>query len=226
VAWNKSYPTSATKVKDADNYIRNNWQAFDDAIGREHKAMSNASSGTHTLSEAGVCLLSTYATISALTDLDGAIAFATDYWDFIINNGSGWQRARQIPANTIAFFGQDTAPSGWTMLTTLHDRVVVILTGGGATSGGTWEVSGYTTDEHKHDYLGIKSHYHSTTYYAAGMGSTKSIGTDNSFDDSSYTDYEGDASPETDIPIQATDVLSGDGIWRPAGVCWIVCQKD
>jgi len=226
LAWNKSQPTSATKVKDADDYIRGDWVAFNDALGREHQNMSNASSGEHKPGRVSAVKIDTAATISAMSSLDGAIGFATDIWDFIINDGSTWQRARQIESGTVCFFFQDTAPSGWTVVSSMHDRLILIDSAAGATSGGTWTFSGYTTDGHQHVYTGIPSHNHSFTCWDRGGVAVYDVLYDGGtvLPETFYTDYTGDASPTTDAI--SSDVISGDGNWRPAGCNFILCSKD
>jgi len=231
LSWDKSEPTSATKVKDADDYIRGNWAAFATAIGREHEATSSASSGEELPGRASVVaidVLSAISGVSGLSNLDGAIGFATDVWDFLINDGSEWYRARQIESGTVCFFFQSTAPSGWTVVTSLHDRLINVAAAGGST-GGSWTVTASSTENHTHTYTGVPSHAHSYTLYlyTGSFSAYKQL----YFNNNTQTNYQswnstyaGDANPTTDSVESET--ISGDSVWRPAGCNFIVCSKD
>ena len=63
-----------------------------------------------------------------------------------------------IPAGTKMIFYADTAPTGWTLLNTLDDKLLYITkgsgaggqTGGGVHSSGSWTISGLTANSHTH----------------------------------------------------------------------------
>ena len=57
-----------------------------------------------------------------------------------------------IPAGTKMIFKQANAPTGWTQDTSLNDRVLRVVSGEGAGTGGSWTISGLTASAHTHTY--------------------------------------------------------------------------
>lgn len=228
MAWSKSLPIASTKVKTADDAYRANWAAIQDAVNREHESITSATSGGVELpSRCGIVKVDTYANIDTLSDIEGAIAFATDDWDFYINDSTGWVRSRQVETSACAFFYQDTAPTGWTLLTTIDDKILMINSAVGGSTSGSWTISGVGKDApHAHTYTQIPNHTHSLGFREV-LGGTPyvwgfyagpnyaSLGTIN---------YAGTASPTTDSTTE-TEATS-DASWRPKANVGIFCTKD
>jgi hypothetical protein len=131
-----------------------------------------------------------------------------------------------LPVGTKMLFYQDTAPTGWTILNTLDDKLVYITKGsvaGGQTGGavhptGTWVLSGINTGAHALTVAEIPAHHHITSYepnstpYGGAHGSP--IG------GSTYNTGDTGGGEAHSHPMAANDS------WRPAAYCCIICQKS
>lgn len=229
MAWSATIPTTGTKVKAADDAYRANWAALQDAIGREHKSVTDATSGGVELpSRCGIIKIDTYANIDTLSDIEGSIAFATDYWDFYINDGTTWQRSRQIETSACAFFYQDAAPIGWTLFTSADDKILMIKSSIGGSISGSWTITGVGLDApHTHQYNQVPNHTHSVIIYeydATGAGTYRWIGGVNYYATDANTVYTGSDPASTDSTTETEAVA--DGAWRPKGNIGIFCTKD
>jgi len=102
-----------------------------------------------------------------------------------------------IPSGSKMLFYADTAPSGWTLINTMDDKLVFVTkgsgaggqTGGGTHSSGTWAISGlsdsghthgpgsYTVAAHNHQWYDYIDSYteHDKTYDSSGV-STDFVG--------------------------------------------------
>lgn len=79
--------------------------------------------------------------------------------DAAIPSSIGW---KAIPSGTKMVFYQATAPTGWTQDTSINDRVLRVVSGEGGGTGGSWIISGLSTESagsHSHT---VNSHTHST----------------------------------------------------------------
>ena len=65
-----------------------------------------------------------------------------------------------IPAGTRMIFYQASAPTGWTKVTTVNDRVLRVVSGDGGGTGGNWQISGITVDGHTLTINEIPGHTH------------------------------------------------------------------
>jgi hypothetical protein len=233
MAYDRTLPALNTKVKSADDAYRANWSAIQDAIGREHEAITDATSGGLELpSRCKVVKVSTLATISGLANVAGALAFATDYWDFYINDGVAWNRATQINPSGVAgsacaFFYNSTAPVGWTLLTSLEGQVLMINSTIGGSISGSWTITGIAagagSGDHIHEYSQVISHTHTATSYDTQAGQPNNWVAGLVYY-TGYTDYTG----TTPCSSNATYgyEASGDGAWRPPGHYGLLCVKD
>jgi hypothetical protein len=142
-----------------------------------------------------------------------------------------------IPAGSKVAFYQDTAPTGWTIINTLDDKLVYITKGhaaGGQYGGtvhitGSWTISGFDANVGNHtlNSAEIPAHSHSLGIYSAGVEDTGPI-----YILSSVMGQSPSGSPLT----TASDGGSGgahthqmaahNGSWRPAAYCFIICQKS
>lgn len=142
---------------------------------------------------------------------------------------------------TRAIFYQDTAPSGWTILNTLDDKLLYITkgsaaggqTGGGIHSSGSWSGN---TGSHTLTEAEIPSHKH---YVAssehASTGDYLSATTYVPF----YSQQGGDTeyifrTATTPATLGLSSLTGGggshthtlDSAWRPAAYCAIICSKN
>lgn len=140
--------------------------------------------------------------------------------------------ADAFPSGTKLLFYQNTAPTGWTIDTTLNDKLVYITRGsgaGGQTGGqihttGSWTISGFSgnSDYYTLTTNDIPSHAH-TYDLAAGGGGTVAIPTSGTGHTESYiTSYAGGGAGHR----HAISSLTHDGAWRPAAYNCIICSKD
>ncbi len=76
-----------------------------------------------------------------------------------------------VPAGTRAIFDQDTAPLGWTRDTdaTLNDRLIRLVSGSRGPNGGSWTVTGLTTDQQGAHTHTLSGHTHSMQGHTHGI---------------------------------------------------------
>lgn len=106
-------------------------------------------------------------------------------------------------------FVQSSAPTGWSQVTSLDDRVLRLVDGAGAGTGGSWTISGLTM-QHTHsfsdtDTLGTRSDL-------LGGGALSAVN-DTSVDISGTTGLASKSIPDS------------DGTWRPSYVDVIRCSR-
>jgi hypothetical protein len=61
-------------------------------------------------------------------------------------------------SNVDMLFVQAAAPTGWTQRTTINDRVLRMVSGTGAGTGGSWTISGISVNDHTLSTSEIRSH--------------------------------------------------------------------
>lgn len=146
-----------------------------------------------------------------------------------------------IPQGTRMVFVQASAPTGWTKVTTINDRVLrLVNTSGGGLAGDTWAISGLT---HSHTHsVPVGQHYHETP--VGSGGSDPSVVRDSSWHHGTVTSRTcirsggtGTVSESTfrSGPVRDdsnstsggpnTSVVSSSGAWRPPYADAIVCEK-
>lgn len=74
--------------------------------------------------------------------------------------GGSVQRMVSLAAGTAMLFHQAAAPTGWTQDTTVNDRVLRMVSGAGAGTGGSWTISGVTVDNHALTVSEMPAHDH------------------------------------------------------------------
>ena len=136
-----------------------------------------------------------------------------------------------IPSGTKMLFYQDTAPTGWTIQSTLDDKLVYVTkgsaaggqTGGGVHSSGSWTISGFSANvgDHTLTTAEIPSHTHpQVAQWIAGGGAAGAA----------YWEIEGHYELNTGATggggAHNHPMASHNGTWRPAAYCCIVCSRD
>lgn len=110
MAWDKTKPTTTSKIKDGPSIFQGNWVAIDDWTDVEHYGLSEASSGTHRLSQ--------YKTI--VFNIPGtAVAVANAAPSFII----------PFSCKIVKAYGYSrTAPTGASLIFDIHKNGTTIWT--------------------------------------------------------------------------------------------------
>ena len=124
-----------------------------------------------------------------------------------------------IPAGTVMVFFQAAAPTGWTQVVTQNDKVLRVVSGAGAGTGGSWTISGISVDGHTLTEAEMPVHAH-----AVGSNLNIQVGSG------------GSAMMAGAPDVHVTTTAGGGGshshtmtigsAWRPAYVDVIICSKD
>lgn len=123
----------------------------------------------------------------------------------------------RMDTGTKVVFHQAAAPTGWTQDTSINDRVLRLVSGTGAGTGGSWTISGLTVDGHTLTEDEIPAHVHGGVQTPAGNGFGPPGGGNNfGTPGSTSSTGGGDAHDHG---------LTADGNWRPAYTDVIVCAR-
>lgn len=164
-----------------------------------------------------------------------------------------WEIAAAFPSGTKMLFYQNTAPIGWTIDTTLDDKLVYITkgsvaggqTGGAAHTTGTWTQPGHTHTgsshthtgpSHNHSYSQLPYHNHSSgvTVYGGGPygsgylpygGASAAVPTSYAGISVCYT-ANGGTGVTGAGGTGTTGLGATSSTWRPASYCCIICSKN
>jgi hypothetical protein len=143
-----------------------------------------------------------------------------------------------IPASTNMLFNQSSAPTGWTQDASQNDRVIRIVSGAGAGTGGSWTISGVSVDSHTlteseipaHDHGSAGGHTHGLDLYGFSGGPSVTEATFDS--DGTYT---GTVNTNSNGAHTHSSFGGGGGhthgltigsAWRPAYRDVIACTKN
>jgi len=153
--WDKDLPAVTTHGDDSCDLMQANWGAIEDFAKKEHSFISTFSP-VHSAGECSVMAIGPTITLRALTPVPCAFGWDTTLKDFII-----WTALTSaylggfVPSSTKMLFYQDTAPAGWTIDSTVNDKVAYITSGDAQTGGqihttGSWVITGFsgTTASH------------------------------------------------------------------------------
>lgn len=80
-----------------------------------------------------------------------------------------------MPAGSIMIFGQPAAPTGWTKISSINDRMLRIVSGVGGGSGGTQLVSSGVSLAHTHSLASVADHTHSFPAHTHNLGTAGSV---------------------------------------------------
>lgn len=154
-----------------------------------------------------------------------------------------------IPAGTKMLIYADTAPSGWTIVNTMDDKLVFVTkgnaaggqTGGNAHANGTWTISGLSANHlHGAGTLVANAHIHVLGRNAIGAnaigGSGGFITPSSNYmthgstggSDPALYDYTGAANANGvgGNTANTNAAVASSAAWRPAAYCFIVCNKS
>jgi hypothetical protein len=145
---------------------------------------------------------------------------------------------QEIPTSTRVFFGQSAAPTGWTQITTQNDRVLRLVSGAGAGTGGSWTISGLTVLGHSLTPSELAAHSHL-------IAANADVGNSAPISGVNFAGYAG-GTPGTDrYVLRSSGItanvgltntvgqgdahihgISADGNWRMAYLDVILCGKN
>lgn len=155
-----------------------------------------------------------------------------------------------FPSGTRLLFPQASAPTGWTQVTTINDRVIRVVSTAGGGTGGSWTISGLTGSSHYHSTSNhtlttteIPAHTHSggaisniggadsgadvtfgisrtTVNYYVEWGGSWRIG-------AGYIANSGGSGAHNHGNTGSTsNTTTSDATWRPAYIDVIIAQKN
>jgi hypothetical protein len=232
VAFDATKPTGKNKIKDSDNFIVANFTELETALARTHTfpGTYGSTAGKHKPGECSPILVGTEADLAALDDIANGIGFATDAWQFYVNNGAGFvARQPSIPTGEVMIFPQANAPLGWTLVTDFDDGLAFATSatsaGGDQVSGGSWTLSGLTHD-HTHVLDEVPQHNHGVLVMGAAGTTYSVLYTMHTYTaiNATHVENAGVDTPTSDSP--GDDSVSSDALWRPQSRAVIQCQKD
>ena len=236
VTWDSGFEASPADTDEA-KYGASKIRQLKLAISERGELEFDWKAGTQPFVKAGkaaVCYSGTTAEINALTGMAaGACAWDTTLSALKRYSGAEWTKLLDIaiPSGTKMLFYQDTAPTGWTIQSTLNDKLVYVTKGsaaGGQTGGtihstGSWTISGFAANvgDTTLTINQIPSHYHQeamglfsgATYPYRAWGQAIYTGTLN-------TEATGGGQAHSHT------MASHNGTWRPAAYCCIICSKN
>lgn len=130
--------------------------------------------------------------------------------------------ANLIVTGTKMLFAQATAPTGWTQDTTLNDRVIRVVSGAGAGTGGSWTISGLAVEDTTLTTAQMPAHSHRSGQTESGHNATGNTPVGYplmGLPGSQFTSVEGGGLPHG-------HTLTIGNSWRPAYVDVIICTKN
>jgi hypothetical protein len=222
--WDKDQPAGTLKVREADDYIRANNDALEDALNREHTfpGTYGSTAGNHVLGGVGVVLADTKTNLGSGSGIKGSIHYATDEKVIYRDTGSSLSAitAFSIPAGTIMYFYKNTAPTGWTIYSSVTDKVLAVKGGTGSYNVSGGNIAGtWTQPDHTLTITETPAHTHSQV--CDGRGGPSNFYGAFSGDPAAYM-YEG----------KATGSTGGGGAhnhgttYRPYAAVGILATKD
>lgn len=238
-AWNESIPDGSEDKTFGDDRIREFKADIRERLATEHTDIATSAGLVELRHLAGLCAVMFNGTTTEINALSspprGAVAFDTTLRSWKYYDGATWVRGDPIPSGTRMLLCQASAPTGWTQYTGLNDKMVRVVSSTGGGTGGSWTVSGLSSNtvvDHTHS---VGSHTHGVSglyipYGGSGIGLTTSNSMlDNATGGSGNIPISGTTDASTGTTGAAgthNHTISQDGTWRPAYVDVIVCIKD
>ena len=237
--WNKNTPDGSVAGSSIDDYIRELKDYVEDALGREHVfPTTEANNGQHKTDSLPV--VQVVDDVSSLSLVEGGLGFVTSTQDLYTYYDDQLHKITEdvddIPVGTIMVFYQDTAPSGWSIVTDYDDHVVVIKSSSSATGGYEWGDELAYIKAHTHEAT-LPDHQHGLPFSQndfyirtdnIGGGSTLDIRLPVS--STSYSASRMATENPTSHPTITTDsvmaALRPSSDWRPSHLKCIVCEYE
>jgi len=211
-------PDDQDDFKYGASKIRELKGAISERLELEHN-FKQGGSPSHKAGECAVCYVGNSSSIANLSGVQGGIAFDTQLYAFkVYDSANGWVRREPFPAGTKMLFAQQSAPAGWTLDTTWHDRVLRVVNANGGATGGSWTISGLTVEGHALTIDEIPAHSHTLTLQSIQRDAGSYPGARVDKGETTTSEVGGGQPHSHDI--------SHDGSWRPAYLDVIVCSKD
>lgn len=126
----------------------------------------------------------------------------------------------EFPAGVKMLFGNDVTPLGWTRVVDFNDRMVRIVSGSLANPGTSWQVTGLSIPDHRHE-IGLFADGGGTVWAGApfGLGGQSFLG--------DALDVKGHNAVQTSLSDYAgADGVTSTGEWRPPSFDVILGCKD
>lgn len=139
---------------------------------------------------------------------------------------AGFILEQQLPSGVKALFCQAAAPTLWTKDTDVNDRVLRIVSGTGAGTGGSWTISGISVDGHALTKAETPPHVHTEAAASYGTNLWPNAGSGSLALQSPIAGDTGDGSADGLAGDAHTHGLTIGSSWRPAYVDVIKCTKD
>lgn len=135
-----------------------------------------------------------------------------------------------LVSGTDMLFVQSAAPTGWTQVTALNDRVLRLVSGTGGGTGGSWTISGISVDGHTLTLAEIPAHDHPATAIMGSEDQDSFAGTLTDSADSAIN-VKGTSGSHVSIGSRGgggshTHGLTIGSSWRPSYVDVIQASKD
>lgn len=151
------------------------------------------------------------------SDLDAAEADIVTAESNIATLQSQIVQKPRMDAGTRTVFYQAAAPTGWTQVTSVNDKVLRLVSGSGGGTGGSWTISGVTVDGHVLTVGELPAHTHDALVESGAGFNRANTGTGT---------FGTGASASTGSGSAHTHGVTADGNWRPAYADVIVCSRD
>ena len=154
MTWDTSTPLGSSNVREGDNVLRELWADMETALQSHGRFPIDANDPKYVYFGGK----GTTAERTAISNGDGGLFFDTDTSELYRDNDSTWDVVGSSwPTLTKAIFYQDTAPLGWTIIDTITDHFIHILsTSGGATAG---QYNGTSESDGAHIHNWGKTHF-------------------------------------------------------------------
>lgn len=126
-----------------------------------------------------------------------------------------------FPSGTNLLFVQASVPAGWTLRSDLNDALIRVVNTTGGGTGGSWTISGVTTQAHALVVAELPPHDH-------GLGGLSVLATGvSTLTSAAPTGTVFGLAPASSVgaSVGHTHGVSADGTWRPAYVNSVVGQK-
>lgn len=130
--------------------------------------------------------------------------------------------ASPIPSGTVMVFYQAAAPSGWTRVTTVNDKVPIIVSAGspGTVNGTGWPIDDLSSSPVTLTIAQIPSHSHlvgADTLAASGGAANSPV---------SFGAGTNKTSSETGGGESHNHIISSAGTWRPPGAFMLLASRN